>query len=306
MSSAFGDIRTLPASKMAKKQMKQLVSKDLFNEQRDIWTLGAALGLVSGNTYERGNRGTFQNVNSLDPEGIFSAIMFGLHPNATPKERAKKLVDHAEWGIREIFRREQNGTLDFAKLCEYGSLPEKLRFRLEKEIEDKKKRLVDVRELMKDGETEKIEFKSSMCWDYDEGKRSKIMEFAVAKTVSAFMNSDGGYLLIGIRDDKQILGLEKDFEAIKKPSTDAFELHFTNIINNYLGKENRPYVKIRFEDLDGKKIGVVIVPNRAPEPVYVTSERGEEEFYVRLGNSSHPLSVRQAAAHIKNHFLKKT
>ena len=306
MSSAFGDIRTLPASKVAKTHMKQLVSKDLFSEQRDVWTLGAALGIASGKTYERGNRGTFQNVNSLDSEGIFSAIMFGLYPNASPKERAKKLVDHAEWGIREIFRREQNGTLDFAKLSEYGSLREKLQSKSGEENEEEKKRQVDVEELIESGETEKVEFKASMCWDYDEGKRSKIMEFAVAKTVCAFLNTDGGYLLIGVGDDKQILGLDKDFEAIKKASTDVFELHFTNQINKYLGKENRPYVKIRFEDLNGKKIAVVIVPNRAPDPVYIKPESGKEEFYIRLGNSSHPLNVRQAATYIKNHFLEKT
>jgi len=121
LSSAFGDVRTIPASKVAKTQMKQLVSRDIFNEQRDVWTLGASLGLAFGKTYERGTRATFHHVKGLDPDGIFSAIMFGLYPNASPKERVKKLVDHAEWGIREISRREKNGTLDFSKLSRYGS-----------------------------------------------------------------------------------------------------------------------------------------------------------------------------------------
>ncbi len=103
--------------------MKQIVAKDIFDEQRDLWKLGAALGIALGKVHEHGKRETFQNVNSLDPDGIFRAIMFGLYPDASPKERAKKLVDHAEWGIREIFRREQNGTLDFSKLCEYGLSP---------------------------------------------------------------------------------------------------------------------------------------------------------------------------------------
>ena len=303
MSSAFGDIRTLPASRVAKTQMKHLVSKDYFNEQRDVWTLGAAFGIALGKTYERGKRETFQNVNSLDPDGIFSAIMFGLYPDASPKERAKKLVGHAEWGIREIFRREQNGTLDFSKLSEYGSFPKKLKSK-SPTLEENKKLQVDVRQLIENGEDEKIEFKSSMCWDYDKGKRNKLMEFTIAKTVSAFMNSEGGYLLIGVGDDRQIFGLGKDFAVIKKPSTDAFGLHFTNIINNYLGKENRPYVKIRFEKLDGKNIAIVKVPNRSPNPVYVRRE-GKEEFYIRLGNSSHPLNVREATTYIKDHFLAK-
>ena len=302
MSSAFGETRTLPATREAKKQMKQLVTKDYFNEQRDVWTLGAALGIALGKTYERGKRETFQNVNSLDPDGIFSAILFGLYPDANPKERAKKLVDHAEWGIREIFRREQNGTLDFSKLCEYSSLAKKLKSE-SPTLEESKTPQFDARQMIENGEDEKIEFKSSMCWDYDEGKRNKLMEFMIAKTVSAFMNSNGGYLLIGIGDNKKILGLDKDFAVLKKASTDTFELHFTNIVNKYLGKENRPYVKIWFEDLDDKKIAVVVVPSRSPNPVYVKSE-GKEEFYIRLGNSSHPLNVRQAATYIKANFAR--
>ena len=116
MSTAFGDARTVPASNTAKDYMKQLVAKDIFNEQRDVWRLGAALGVSTGNTYQKGQRGTFQNINSLDPERIFAAIMVGLHPTMAPEGRLKTLIDHAEWGIREIFNREQKGTLDFSKM----------------------------------------------------------------------------------------------------------------------------------------------------------------------------------------------
>jgi hypothetical protein len=40
-----------------------------------------------------------------------------LYPDLEPKERAAKLVNHAEWGIREIHRRDKNGTLDFSEFC---------------------------------------------------------------------------------------------------------------------------------------------------------------------------------------------
>lgn len=116
MSSAFGDARTLPASKEAKSIMRQLVTKNIFNDQRHAWTLGAALGIASGQVHPSGNRSTFQNINSLDPEGIFAAIMVGLYPDLSPDNRRKKLVNHAEWGIREINRKEKIGTLDFSTL----------------------------------------------------------------------------------------------------------------------------------------------------------------------------------------------
>src|SRR5579875_781596 len=99
MSQAFGESRTVPASKDAKDLMKQLVAKGLFEEQRDVWRLGAAIGLAERKTHEKGVRETFQNINSLDPEEVFAAVMLGRFP---------------EWGIREISRKHENGTLDWA------------------------------------------------------------------------------------------------------------------------------------------------------------------------------------------------
>ncbi len=36
------------------------------------------------------------------------------------------------------------------------------------------------------------------------------------KTIAAFGNTDGGIFLIGVDDDKNILGLENDFQTLKK------------------------------------------------------------------------------------------
>jgi len=114
---AFGDARTFSATETAKKMMKELDAKDYFKDIRHMWMLGAALGISTGNTYDEGKRETFENVNSLDPEGVLGAIMLGLYPDLTPKERVSKLVGHAEWGIRELHKREKNGTLNFSELA---------------------------------------------------------------------------------------------------------------------------------------------------------------------------------------------
>jgi hypothetical protein len=299
MSLPFGDIRTLPASKQAKDYMKQLVSKDLFAEQRDVWTLGASLGLALGKTYEQGKRDTFQNVNSLDPDGVFRAIMSGLYPDVDPKERATKLVDHAEWGIREIYRKENTGTLNFYELCEFGSSSEEE----DSILPDGTK--LNIAQLIENGENEKVEFKASLWYDYEKNNKNKDVELAVVKSVAAFLNSNGGYLLIGVKDDKTILGLEKDFSLLKKATTDSFELHFTNIVNKYLGAENRPCVTMRFAEIGGKIVSVVVIPKRGPRDVYLTLE-GQPFFYIRSGNSSQPLDVKQATTYIKEHWRTRT
>lgn len=121
MSDAFGDMRTFPASDRAKKQMKELVSKGLFHEQGDVWRLGAALGILSNQGGVKGKRETFQNVNSLDPDGILAAIMIGLYPDMPSEERGKKLVNYAEWGIDQIYHKAEIGTLDFSHLGVVGT-----------------------------------------------------------------------------------------------------------------------------------------------------------------------------------------
>lgn len=307
MSDSIGDVRTLPASKQAKDQMKQLTSKGLFREQRDVWTLGASLGIAYGKTLDDGDRETFQNINSLDPDGVFRAVISGLYPDIEPKERAVKLVNHAEWGIREIYRRDKNGTLDFTEFCRLSIKSENEKLGTSISIEGMK---IDLDDLIKNGENERIEFKSSLCWDVEKKNKNKNLEFTIAKSVAAFLNSEqGGFLLIGVKDDKSLLGLDDDFKyvvksAIGKTETDAFELHFRNFIEYYLGAENGPNVAMRFVEKDGKKVAIVIVPKKAPKEVYLMLE-GEPFFYVRSGNSSRPLDVKQANAYIRQHWGKR-
>jgi len=116
MNEAFGDKRTFSASKRAKKQMKELVSKGLFHQQRDVWRLGAALGIATKQIETKGKRETFENINSLDPDGVLAAIMIGMYPDMSPEERGKKIVDYAEWGINEIHHKAEIGTLDWSHL----------------------------------------------------------------------------------------------------------------------------------------------------------------------------------------------
>lgn len=122
MNDAFGEIRTIPATNSAKSKMKKLVTLGQFKEQRDVWRLGAALGIAKGMEEESGKRETFQNINSLDPDGFFSSIMFGLYPDMEPEDRVKKIVNHAEWGINEIYHQNDIGTLNFADFAKIGDV----------------------------------------------------------------------------------------------------------------------------------------------------------------------------------------
>ena len=47
-------------------------------------------------------------------------------------------------------------------------------------------------------------------------KINRSLEEIVLKTIAGFLNGDGGTLLIGVTDDKQIIGLENDYKTLKK------------------------------------------------------------------------------------------
>jgi type III restriction enzyme len=154
-------------------------------------------------------------------------------------------------------------------------------------------------ELVQIGESETLEFKSSMRWDYNQGKVNKDLEHSVAKTLCAFMDTEGGTLVIGVNNKGEPLGLEKDLETLKKKDKDGFELAFTNLVNAYIGPENRALCHLKFERRDGKEVAIIKI-EKSRHPVYVGA--GDQlEFYVRSGNSSQPLNIREALQYVQEH-----
>ena len=86
--------------------------------------------------------------------------------------------------------------------------------------------------LIKKGETEFVEFKSSLRWDYREEKVNKALEDVILKSISAFSNAKGGTLFIGVNDNMEVIGMEPDFKTLKKQDADYFELHIRKLIEN--------------------------------------------------------------------------
>ena len=159
---------------------------------------------------------------------------------------------------------------------------------------------LSIEDIIKKGESEMIEFKSSLKWDYKKNYANKEIAFFVAKTISAFMNYKGGILLIGVNDTGELLGLNKDFSTLKKKDSDGFEIELTSVINSYLGKEFRHLVNVSFEDINEKSVCKVVV-KPSPKPVFL--RRGKQsEFYIRAGNSSQPLDMQQANEYINMHW----
>jgi predicted HTH transcriptional regulator len=150
------------------------------------------------------------------------------------------------------------------------------------------------------GERQHVEYKSSLVWDYHQQRANKALHQPVMKTLAAFMNSSGGFLLIGVDDDGNVLGLEPDFQTLRKPNVDAFETAFNMAFNKMIGVEFRQFVDVAFSELDEKPICVLWV-RPSTHPAFLT-DKGNEKFYIRAGNASQSLTISQANRYIQRHF----
>jgi hypothetical protein len=155
--------------------------------------------------------------------------------------------------------------------------------------------------LLKNGESEKIEFKASSRWDYRESKYNKVLEGVIAKTLAGFLNSQGGILVIGVEDSGKICGLKSDYETLsKRPDKDGYQQFLVNLISLTMGKVASTSVSIGFCARDGHEI-CVIYASESPKPVYV-EEGNETRFFVRTGNITQGLSTKDSVEYIKTHW----
>ena len=174
---------------------------------------------------------------------------------------------------------------------------------LKRRTEELEARIVDdfekitpeqLRALIASGESDQLEFKSSMRWNLKANKPGKEIETAWLKTIIAFLNTDGGILLIGVDDNGVVLGLEAD----KFPNADRYLLHVSNLIRERIGMEMMQYIKFGLKPLDGKDI-LCIQCAPSSEAAFLQHDQ-EEDFYIRVGPGSRKLTSRETMTYINN------
>jgi hypothetical protein len=164
--------------------------------------------------------------------------------------------------------------------------------------------VMDVYDLIQSGENHGVEFKTTMRYDMKLNTINKKLEQVVLKTIAAFSNGQGGTLIIGVNDDMEIVGLENDYSTMRDGTKDGFEIHLRNLINQAYGVEFAASLKITFPMLDDKEICVVTIP-RGKKPLFTqVDDNGikSEKFYLRSGNSSPELLLREVPSYVRTRF----
>jgi len=96
----------------------------------------------------------------------------------------------------------------------------------------------------------------------------------LAKSVSAFANTDGGRLLIGVRDDGQMSGVRSEEEIY--------------MMHQAAYRYCRPEASIKFDTfhIDGRTIVIATVPPSDKRPVCVVNQDDKPRAYIRIADEN--------------------
>ena len=158
--------------------------------------------------------------------------------------------------------------------------------------------------LIKEGESKTLEFKSTLRWSLKEDRKDNRVTYAALKTIAAFLNTEGGDLLIGVADDRSVVGIERD----QLDNDDKFMLHLVQLVRNALGDRAGTCVDPKTQELDGGTVCVVSC-QRSPEPVFLRWKRMESsqdgDFFVRSGPGTVKLPPESAERYVETRFRAK-
>ena len=126
-----------------------------------------------------------------------------------------------------------------------------------------KKKIHPVKKLIEQGENQQLDFKFEIS---DAAK--------IARTLVAFANTDGGRLLIGVKDNGVIRGVSSEEEYF--------------MIENAAQRFCRPEVKFRSKEwvVEGKKVLEIIVPVSRDYPHRAPDHKGNYRAYVRVDDEN--------------------
>ena len=152
--------------------------------------------------------------------------------------------------------------------------------------------------ILSDGESDRLEFKSSLRTNMKTGDRDTRMEQAALKSIAAFLNTRGGALALGVDDAGTPTSL---LAADGFADEDRALLHLSSLIRDRLGAYHALQLTSRFLDHAGQRVLLVeVLPGAAPAFV---RDGTVERFYVRQGPATTELTGSAMQAYIAQRFV---
>lgn len=155
--------------------------------------------------------------------------------------------------------------------------------------------------LVRQGESKTLEFKETLSLNKksDSPKRDKMLEHSVLKTIAAFLNTDGGTLLVGVNDSGSFTGLDEEitfYYGKHKEPRDKFMLHFKSLIKEFIGAEFYPFLDPQLINIKNSLL-LKIQCNPSNTEVFV-----KNEFFVRTNPATDKLEGKKQIDYIRERF----
>jgi len=266
-----------------------LLVLSIWKKQLKIYAVAAMIGALTGifilaPSYEYIDSKEYQG----DPLSSFGYVLEQLKEIPTGNISEKNLV---------LFYAEIGALLGLMSMGIYRMMHRQLQQLDALKLELDK----DLPSIIRQGEGPLLEFKSTLRWDLQENRTNRSLETTILKTLSGFFNSHiGGTLLIGVADNGELIGLENDYQTLKKPNQDGFEQALMTAISTNLGADLCPFVHVLFHVVDGKEVCRVIV-SPANRPVFL-NQGNTQRFFVRTGAGTRDLNIQEALDYVASRW----
>jgi uncharacterized repeat protein (TIGR03833 family) len=166
-------------------------------------------------------------------------------------------------------------------------------------------------EIIAKGENHFAEFKSSALWSENLSPQKiqasnsgdlkqhgrNTSKIIIAKTIAGFLNTDGGALVIGVKENKdsnedEIIGIESEFGKLKDPCADGYRRklidavikpYFPSSIFNHFNN----YLQIIFEEVNEQLVCYIKIA-KSDQKVFLNIS-SKEYFFIRVDASTRQL-----------------
>ncbi|MFL0797834.1 MAG: putative DNA binding domain-containing protein [Cellvibrionaceae bacterium] len=264
-------------------------------DEAPLSELVKALNERFGTDFTEADRLFFEQIEeeAFEDEGLKEAANannFGDFSSILSKAFESILIDRME-GNEEIFERlmGDNNVRDIAVNDIAKNLYKRFRH-------DDLSPVDAVQALIPKGESKTLEFKQTYAMDIKSGKKEKYIETAALKTVAAFLNSDGGDLLVGVDDDGNVTGVNTELEKFYK-NEDKYLLNFKNQVKSKIGEAFYPLVDYQLVNIDGQLV-LHVSCGASTTPCFIDGK----DFYVRSGPSTDNFDGKAQHDYIQQRF----
>lgn len=160
----------------------------------------------------------------------------------------------------------------------------------------------DIEKLIENHENQNIEFKQSFRWNHFKNQVEKSIPKTITRAICGFLASkDGGLVIIGIKDNKEIIGIESDIHSYdKKDLSKGKDRLLTDIgekIRKNIGIHFINNCYIDFKKVDNKEIIIITISSYEHPVIHLN-----KELYVRVANSTVKLIGREAHEFLSKHY----